>query len=256
MADGQGAVPQYFVQGDEGKLYGPATAETLKSWVAEGRVLRDTVLVHADTKESFRAADVEGLFETAAASEPPPVQGGAPPPMAPPPGYYSPPAPKSKTGVWLIALVAVAGICVFGCAIFAAILFPVFSQARGAARRTIGLTRMKQLSVAVLIYQNDFDEKYPRDMSSADALRAPVGKYVKDPTVFETANPKGGEILGNGRLSGKDGMDVLTPNDVVMVYDSLPWDNGVGLAGYADGHAMVVRPYENLAKSLARDPFK
>ncbi|MBC8135954.1 MAG: DUF1559 domain-containing protein [Fibrella sp.] len=46
-------------------------------------------------------------------------------------------------------------------AILAAILFPVFAQAREKARQTSCLSNMKQLSLAILQYTQDYDEMYP-----------------------------------------------------------------------------------------------
>ncbi|MDX1933502.1 MAG: DUF1559 domain-containing protein [Capsulimonadales bacterium] len=46
-------------------------------------------------------------------------------------------------------------------AILAAILFPVFAQAREKARQTTCLSNEKQLGLAILGYVQDFDETYP-----------------------------------------------------------------------------------------------
>src|SRR5688500_18324066 len=46
-------------------------------------------------------------------------------------------------------------------AILAAILFPVFARARAAARRTTGLSNVKQLSLGMLMYAQDYDEAFP-----------------------------------------------------------------------------------------------
>jgi prepilin-type N-terminal cleavage/methylation domain-containing protein/prepilin-type processing-associated H-X9-DG protein len=43
-------------------------------------------------------------------------------------------------------------------AILAAILFPVFAQAREKARQTVCLSNMKQIAAAVLMYAQDYDE--------------------------------------------------------------------------------------------------
>jgi prepilin-type N-terminal cleavage/methylation domain-containing protein len=45
-------------------------------------------------------------------------------------------------------------------AILAAILFPVFAQAKTAAKKTASLSNIKQLGTAFLIYTNDFDDRY------------------------------------------------------------------------------------------------
>jgi len=46
-------------------------------------------------------------------------------------------------------------------AILAAILFPVFAQAKAAAKKTSDLSNIKQLGLAVAMYSNDVDDLYP-----------------------------------------------------------------------------------------------
>ena len=62
-----------------------------------------------------------------------------------------------RKGFTLIELLVVIAII----AILAAILFPVFSQARDKARQTSCLSNAKQVGLAVLQYTQDYDEKYP-----------------------------------------------------------------------------------------------
>jgi prepilin-type N-terminal cleavage/methylation domain-containing protein/prepilin-type processing-associated H-X9-DG protein len=50
-------------------------------------------------------------------------------------------------------------------AILAAILFPVFAQAREKARQTQCLSNQKQWGTAVMMYVQDYDETYPLTMS-------------------------------------------------------------------------------------------
>ncbi len=46
-------------------------------------------------------------------------------------------------------------------AILAAILFPVFAQAREKARQTSCLSNHKQYALATLMYVQDYDETFP-----------------------------------------------------------------------------------------------
>ncbi len=62
-----------------------------------------------------------------------------------------------RNGFTLIELLVVIAII----AILAAILFPVFSQAREKARQTSCLSNMKQLGLAFAQYVNDWDERLP-----------------------------------------------------------------------------------------------
>ena len=60
-----------------------------------------------------------------------------------------------KNAFTLIELLVVIAII----AILAAILFPVFAQAREKARQTQCLNNLKQISMAWIMYTNDYDEK-------------------------------------------------------------------------------------------------
>ncbi|MBB6051499.1 DUF1559 domain-containing protein [Armatimonas rosea] len=64
---------------------------------------------------------------------------------------------SSRLGFTLIELLVVIAII----AILAAILFPVFAQAREKARQTSCLSNCKQIGTAQMMYVQDYDEVYP-----------------------------------------------------------------------------------------------
>ncbi len=64
-----------------------------------------------------------------------------------------------RTGFTLIELLVVIAII----AILAAILFPVFAQAREKARQTACLSNSKQIGLGIQMYLNDWDETFPRN---------------------------------------------------------------------------------------------
>lgn len=64
---------------------------------------------------------------------------------------------RSRSGFTLIELLVVIAII----AILAAILFPVFVQARESARSASCLSNMKQIGLALRMYGQDYDETYP-----------------------------------------------------------------------------------------------
>jgi len=78
------------------------------------------------------------------------------------------PAPSRNTAFTLIELLVVIAII----AILAAILFPVFAQAREKARQTSCLSNLKQIGTAIMMYNQDYDETYPR---SEYWVTAPAG---------------------------------------------------------------------------------
>ena len=61
-----------------------------------------------------------------------------------------------KKAFTLIELLVVIAII----AILAAILFPVFAQAKLAAKKISSVSNIKQASLAILMYNNDFDDMF------------------------------------------------------------------------------------------------
>jgi prepilin-type N-terminal cleavage/methylation domain-containing protein/prepilin-type processing-associated H-X9-DG protein len=96
---------------------------------------------------------------------------------------------RSTLAFTLIELLVVIAII----AILAAILFPVFAQAREKARQTSCLSNLKQYVLANLMYVQDFDETFP--MSSYLNMASPspcvatfywaVNPYVKNSQITQ-----------------------------------------------------------------------
>ncbi len=90
-----------------------------------------------------------------------------------------------RTGFTLIELLVVIAII----AILAAILFPVFAQAREAARKTACLSNTKQIGLAATMYAQDYDEVLPET--------GWVG-----PCSSQTPGPNGYYAIGDAYFSG------------------------------------------------------
>src|SRR5689334_23845986 len=73
---------------------------------------------------------------------------------------------KPDKAFTLIELLVVIAII----AILAAILFPVFAQAREKARSISCLSNGNQLGKAVIMYVQDYDETYPFSTDATDAF--------------------------------------------------------------------------------------
>lgn len=98
------------------------------------------------------------------------------------PGPPGPPEPKKGMNTWVIVLLAIGGMCVLGIPIMAALLFPVFSQAKVAANKTATMSSMKQASLAFMMYQTDYDDVFP----PAASWQTCVFPYTKNELAFVT----------------------------------------------------------------------
>lgn len=78
---------------------------------------------------------------------------------------------QRRQGFTLIELLVVIAII----AILAAILFPVFAQAKVAAKKTVIISNMKQNMTATLIYMTDYDDYFP--------MKAQIGWDPNDPAI-------------------------------------------------------------------------
>jgi prepilin-type N-terminal cleavage/methylation domain-containing protein/prepilin-type processing-associated H-X9-DG protein len=117
-------------------------------------------------------------------------------------------------GFTLIELLVVIAII----AILAAILFPVFAQAKAAAKNTSDLSDLKQLSLGVMMYQNDYDDMFPQGadggwvawpvkvypyIKSLQLMKSPFdsGKLIDNPTLDTWWGGKSGDS-GEGGAAG------------------------------------------------------
>ncbi|MGC4043576.1 MAG: prepilin-type N-terminal cleavage/methylation domain-containing protein [Armatimonas sp.] len=116
-----------------------------------------------------------------------------------------------RTGFTLIELLVVIAII----AILAAILFPVFAQAREKARQTSCLSNMKQIAMGVNMYVQDYDEQvFFRSSTNIDNTRSHVitpktayeqlwwnqiMPYIKNEAIFTCPSDAGPTDSFNGK---------------------------------------------------------
>jgi prepilin-type N-terminal cleavage/methylation domain-containing protein len=131
-----------------------------------------------------------------------------------------------KKAFTLIELLVVIAII----AILAAILFPVFAQAKEAAKKTACLSNNKQIGTALQMYLGDSEDTYPpayyyRDPNAAGSLDATgieqwtgfIQPYVKNLDMFRCPTDKIGGVpptnfIGDNRGYGSGGGVATNPN--------------------------------------------
>jgi prepilin-type N-terminal cleavage/methylation domain-containing protein/prepilin-type processing-associated H-X9-DG protein len=128
-------------------------------------------------------------------------------------------ASRRQNGFTLIELLVVIAII----AILAAILFPVFAQAREKARQSVCLSNMKQVGTGLMMYAQDYDESLPvqtnqvqkfwLDSAPANWDRA-IYPYVKNRQVYIC--PSTGKETYPGYQPSPDGETSYMGNAVVM----------------------------------------
>jgi len=95
-------------------------------------------------------------------------------------------------GFTLIELLVVIAII----AILAAILFPVFAQARDKARQAMCQSNMKQLGTAFVMYANDYDGSYPSPGGTFQASTWPGGRTIQNAWLLSSGTGLGKDIGG------------------------------------------------------------
>jgi prepilin-type N-terminal cleavage/methylation domain-containing protein/prepilin-type processing-associated H-X9-DG protein len=130
---------------------------------------------------------------------------------------------RRREGFTLIELLVVIAII----AILAAILFPVFAQAREKARAASCLSNNKQIALAFSMYKQDYDETYPLAADPVSGLwwDQTVQPYIKASDVGSiltcpSASTRAFAYSMNNWLSGQSDATTTLPAETVLVADA------------------------------------
>jgi prepilin-type N-terminal cleavage/methylation domain-containing protein/prepilin-type processing-associated H-X9-DG protein len=127
---------------------------------------------------------------------------------------------RKTDGFTLIELLVVIAII----AILAAILFPVFAQAREKARSTSCLSNNKQIMLGVKMYDQDYDEQCPWDWAVSipggyyATLMDLVNPYVKNPQVWICPSAAK-SVTAYGSPCGSDSVSKIVSSYIWMDFD-------------------------------------
>jgi len=129
---------------------------------------------------------------------------------------------RRSGGFTLIELLVVIAII----AILAAILFPVFAQAREKARSASCLSNQKQIALAFSMYSQDYDETYPPAVDPVTNLwwEQSVSPYIKSGNVggiltCPSAASRAWAYSMNYYLSGKSQASAGNAADTILTAD-------------------------------------
>lgn len=117
---------------------------------------------------------------------------------------------RNKQGFTLIELLVVIAII----AILAAILFPVFAQAREKARAISCLSNEKQIGLGIIQYQQDYDEKNPGGLNGYGGGSGYAGQiypYVKSTQVFKCPDDASLGSFRASSLANNSNMSLQNP---------------------------------------------
>lgn len=186
---------------------------------------------------------------------------GQAPPFSAPPDLNEQKRKASKTTTWIVlGVIAFCGCG--GLALMAAVLLPVFVQAKSSAIKTRSLSNIKFISTAVTIYTADNNDRFPPLDSWQEAVTPlitvpPSGSPSENPFQPPYTEKPGGYAF-NASLEGVSTVEIPLPSSTVMIFESstegrnlqggeeiIRREEDYFLAGFTDSSARIVK-FENL----------
>jgi prepilin-type N-terminal cleavage/methylation domain-containing protein/prepilin-type processing-associated H-X9-DG protein len=154
-------------------------------------------------------------------------------------------------------------------AILAAILFPVFAQAKEAAKKTADLSNTKQQALAIYMYSGDSDDTYPRGVyistvnlwgwQTPTTWREAVLPYVKNGVTKYVDGAKSKDFAQGGLWNTPakmDGRGVYAAN-VNLMPGNCQWDAALNACRNdenGDGTPNGVAPFPSVSQTMLDAP--
>src|SRR4051794_16761919 len=120
-------------------------------------------------------------------------------------------------------------------AILAAILFPVFAQAREKARQISCTSNMRNLGTAVLMYTQDYDEQFPLAAYATSNFNFVVwhdltDPYVRNKDIWHCPSSQVRKSDANGKITAHFGYNVLYLTTIKPDFSNANGHSAVSLA--------------------------
>ncbi|MBN1359764.1 MAG: hypothetical protein JW993_04190 [Sedimentisphaerales bacterium] len=148
---------------------------------------------------------------------------------------------------------------VAGAAVGAGIAMPAMGRAREQAKRVASMAHLRQLAVALHMYANDHDNKFPERLEQMQS-------YYRDAKVTESPRkPKG--FTGPSYIY-VPGLSANAPStqDTVVIYENPEFGLDTILVAFLDGHVEAMKPdafrkaleatYKRLGREMPEIKFK
>jgi len=201
-------MPQFFVVKPDGSRLGPFDGPTISQMRLDGAIGVEDLVEEAKPDAEAAQVPIEAYFAK------------------------KPEAAKKTNPIfwWLIGACV---LCIPCIAIFAAVLFPVFSQAKQSAQMNVTMKSLKKVGEAMTVYLTDNDDMFPPKMGTLAETWPGLKKYMTG-DMPESSNPGHPEFSGNDTLAGQAATKIVGLQRTYEFFDSSPWPGSKRMVLFVD----------------------